>query len=284
MTGTDRADDRPRPRRPAHPHASPATARPASTAILDHVERRTDLDVIAITDHERIDAAVAARAMARDRGLRARGRRRRGGHDARRPPAGAVPRPADPAVPLAARDDRGRPRGGRPGHPGPSARPVPAVRPGLGAPPAARRPGPGAPTPTRSRRSTRRPRPAVAPPRRPLRRRARPGPRRQQRRPCARRRSAPAGRPSRAATPPTCGARSRRGTTEHGGTFHADRRPARDVRAAAAQARPRRPRRGRRPGPPRRHRSRPRLPGRPAAAAAVRAPAGARRRGDGGAP
>ncbi|MEP6639974.1 MAG: PHP domain-containing protein, partial [Chloroflexota bacterium] len=40
-------------------------------AILDHVERRTDLDVIAITDHERIDAAVAARAIAIDRGLRA---------------------------------------------------------------------------------------------------------------------------------------------------------------------------------------------------------------------
>ena len=39
--------------------------------ILEHVERRTDLDVIAITDHERIDAAVAARSMARDRGLRA---------------------------------------------------------------------------------------------------------------------------------------------------------------------------------------------------------------------
>lgn len=41
------------------------------TAILEHVERSTDLDVIAITDHERVDAAVAARAMAQDRGLRA---------------------------------------------------------------------------------------------------------------------------------------------------------------------------------------------------------------------
>ncbi len=39
--------------------------------ILAFVEDRTDLDVIAITDHERIDAAVAARAIARDRGLRA---------------------------------------------------------------------------------------------------------------------------------------------------------------------------------------------------------------------
>lgn len=39
--------------------------------ILEHVEANTDLDVIAITDHDRIDAAVAARAISRDRGLRA---------------------------------------------------------------------------------------------------------------------------------------------------------------------------------------------------------------------
>lgn len=39
--------------------------------ILDHVERSTDLDVIAITDHERIDAAIAARTMARELGHRA---------------------------------------------------------------------------------------------------------------------------------------------------------------------------------------------------------------------
>jgi predicted metal-dependent phosphoesterase TrpH len=38
--------------------------------ILGRLVARDDLDVIAITDHERIDAAVAARAMARDRGLR----------------------------------------------------------------------------------------------------------------------------------------------------------------------------------------------------------------------
>lgn len=37
--------------------------------ILDHVVARGDLDVIAITDHERIDAAVAARTIALDRGL-----------------------------------------------------------------------------------------------------------------------------------------------------------------------------------------------------------------------
>jgi predicted metal-dependent phosphoesterase TrpH len=38
--------------------------------ILDVVEARTDLDVIAITDHERIDAALAARSIATDRGAR----------------------------------------------------------------------------------------------------------------------------------------------------------------------------------------------------------------------
>src|SRR5258706_3153222 len=38
--------------------------------ILDHVERATDLDVIAITDHERIDAALAARTIATERGMR----------------------------------------------------------------------------------------------------------------------------------------------------------------------------------------------------------------------
>jgi predicted metal-dependent phosphoesterase TrpH len=51
-----------------HTVASDGTA--TIEAILEHVDRRTDLDVIAITDHERIDAAVAGRAMAIDRGLR----------------------------------------------------------------------------------------------------------------------------------------------------------------------------------------------------------------------
>ncbi len=52
-----------------HTLASDGTA--GIEAILDHVEHSTDLDVIAITDHERIDAAVVGRAMAQDRGLRA---------------------------------------------------------------------------------------------------------------------------------------------------------------------------------------------------------------------
>jgi predicted metal-dependent phosphoesterase TrpH len=51
-----------------HSLASDGTA--SVVDILDHVERNTELDVVAITDHERIDAALAGRAMARDRGLR----------------------------------------------------------------------------------------------------------------------------------------------------------------------------------------------------------------------
>ena len=51
-----------------HTVASDGTA--SIVDILDHVEQQTDLDVIAITDHERIDAALAGRSMAHDRGLR----------------------------------------------------------------------------------------------------------------------------------------------------------------------------------------------------------------------
>jgi predicted metal-dependent phosphoesterase TrpH len=50
-----------------HTLASDGTA--GVVDILDHIERKGDLDVVAITDHERIDAAVVARSMARDRGL-----------------------------------------------------------------------------------------------------------------------------------------------------------------------------------------------------------------------
>jgi predicted metal-dependent phosphoesterase TrpH len=51
-----------------HSLASDGTA--GVEEILAHVEERTELDVIAITDHERIDAAVAARAISRERALR----------------------------------------------------------------------------------------------------------------------------------------------------------------------------------------------------------------------
>jgi predicted metal-dependent phosphoesterase TrpH len=51
-----------------HTLASDGTA--GIVDILAHVEAATELDVIAITDHERIDAALVGRSMARDRGLR----------------------------------------------------------------------------------------------------------------------------------------------------------------------------------------------------------------------
>ncbi len=50
-----------------HTVASDGTA--SVVRILEHVAARGDLDVLAITDHERIDAAVAARTMAADRGM-----------------------------------------------------------------------------------------------------------------------------------------------------------------------------------------------------------------------
>ena len=51
-----------------HTLASDGTA--GVVDILDHVARKGDLDVVAITDHERIDAALAARTMAREQGHR----------------------------------------------------------------------------------------------------------------------------------------------------------------------------------------------------------------------
>jgi len=53
-----------------HIHTLASDGTSGVVEILERVERETDLDVIAITDHERIDAAVAARTIAVDRGLR----------------------------------------------------------------------------------------------------------------------------------------------------------------------------------------------------------------------
>src|SRR5690349_18603146 len=53
-----------------HIHTKASDGTSGIVEILDHVEHRTDLDVIAITDHERIDAALAARDIARDHDLR----------------------------------------------------------------------------------------------------------------------------------------------------------------------------------------------------------------------
>jgi predicted metal-dependent phosphoesterase TrpH len=52
-----------------HTLASDGTA--GILEILEHVEAQTTLDIIGITDHERVDAALAAQVIARDRGLRA---------------------------------------------------------------------------------------------------------------------------------------------------------------------------------------------------------------------
>ncbi len=51
-----------------HIHTAASDGTAGVEAILSHVARRGDLDVIAIADHDRIDAALAARAMARARG------------------------------------------------------------------------------------------------------------------------------------------------------------------------------------------------------------------------
>jgi predicted metal-dependent phosphoesterase TrpH len=54
-----------------HIHTLASDGTVGVVGILEHVERATDLDVVAITDHERIDAALAGRSIARDRGFRA---------------------------------------------------------------------------------------------------------------------------------------------------------------------------------------------------------------------
>ena len=51
-----------------HTMASDGTA--SVPEILEYVEQQTDLHVLAITDHERVDAGLAARELARDHGLR----------------------------------------------------------------------------------------------------------------------------------------------------------------------------------------------------------------------
>jgi predicted metal-dependent phosphoesterase TrpH len=53
-----------------HIHSLASDGTDGIAAILDHAEHVAQLDVIAITDHERIDAALAARTMAREQGLR----------------------------------------------------------------------------------------------------------------------------------------------------------------------------------------------------------------------
>ncbi|MEA2518170.1 MAG: hypothetical protein QOF49_250, partial [Chloroflexota bacterium] len=54
-----------------HIHTQASDGIDPIATILDFVEHATDLDVVAITDHERIDAALAAQTMSRDLGHRA---------------------------------------------------------------------------------------------------------------------------------------------------------------------------------------------------------------------
>jgi predicted metal-dependent phosphoesterase TrpH len=60
---------RPHGRADLHIHTLASDGTDGIEAILSHVMANTDLDVLGITDHERIDAAIAARALVRARGL-----------------------------------------------------------------------------------------------------------------------------------------------------------------------------------------------------------------------
>jgi predicted metal-dependent phosphoesterase TrpH len=53
-----------------HLHTLASDGMMSATALLDHVEHNTDLDVIAITDHDDIDAALVARERALSAGYR----------------------------------------------------------------------------------------------------------------------------------------------------------------------------------------------------------------------
>ncbi len=53
-----------------HIHTMASDGVSSTSEILDWAVERTALDVIALTDHERIDAGLAARQMSQDRGLR----------------------------------------------------------------------------------------------------------------------------------------------------------------------------------------------------------------------
>lgn len=54
----------------AHIHSIASDGTGSASQILDYAENRTDLDLIAIADHERIEAAVECQRLARERGSR----------------------------------------------------------------------------------------------------------------------------------------------------------------------------------------------------------------------
>ncbi len=260
-----------RPRGPAHPHRRlgrhGGRRRRSSTAARRARPRRHR--------HHRPRADRCRRRRPGDgAGPRpaARGRRRRGGHDPRRPPARA--RPDAPVRPyrslratIAEIHDAGRRWPSRPTRscPYPLCAQACVLRRLLDDPRRGRPPGrPRDVQPDVAR-------PAAARERRPLRRAARAGPGRQQRRPrarCGRDRlddvpGPDGGRPAsghrRRADRATTG-RSTRRSASSGPSGEQLRKRGRDARDEVAG-----------PGPQRRHRARPRLSGRAAAAAALRA-------------
>ena len=202
------ADDRrsPRPRRPAHPHPRLGRHRRRSRRSSTTSRRSRELDVIAITDHERIDAALAARAMA----ARSRACRSRSSSARRSRPAAATcsgcssTEPIRPCARCARRSPRSTSRAAC--HPGPSARALPAVRPGLGPAPAPGRAGPALPARRARGLQPDDARAAVARPGRPLRREHGLARGRQQRRARARRDRAGLDHVPGPDAPTTCGA------------------------------------------------------------------------------
>ncbi len=194
-----------------HIHTLASDGTSSVAEILDRVEREGVLDVIAITDHERIDAALAARRIAEARGLRVRvvvGEEisTRGGHLLGLFLEAPVPALRSLAWTIAAVHEQGGLA--IPAHP---TRPVPAVRPGVRAPATARR-GRRRPAPRRDRDvQPDGARPVSPRPGRAVRGRTRPARARQQRRARGWRPSAAPGLRSRAGRRRTCGPRSPRG-------------------------------------------------------------------------
>ena len=230
----------PRPRGPARPHARLGRRCDDVEAILDHVLATTDLDVLGIADHERVDAAHRRPGDRADARAPGRGRGGRGDHH-----------PRDGHLLALFLEERLRPfrsmrttigevheQGGLaiPAHP---LVPLPALRAGLDAPAA---PGRG-----RSPRPARRPRGVQPHDVRTARARAGRGVRRGSRpgRPSAtatrttRRRSAPASRRSPDGRPTTCERAIVAGTTGWEGSFHRTAAQLADVRPPAPQVRPR---------------------------------------------
>ena len=89
-----------------HIHSLASDGVSSVAQILDHAQNRAKLDVIAITDHERVDAAHAARAMAEARGMSLEVIVGEEVTHARRSRRGTVHDRAHPAVGLAQVDRR----------------------------------------------------------------------------------------------------------------------------------------------------------------------------------